>query len=209
MKNYKIISLLFMVALFLLAGFKKQNGNIKIAEDKSSGIVSTKVDTMPDICTVLPAAEIDALHIFNNPLTKSYPEQDPIENFHGCYYEFYKPNDFPMLSVQLVKYLSKKEAGSIFHQNVLDHYDTWGVDPERILHVGDSAFFGLNTNAHNKCDECSLIVNQGLYMIYVNFKGQMDEVPREKKKTIAINIVRMMYDRIPGLAPSLIQNKGG
>src|SRR3979490_1840488 len=117
MKNYRIILLLVVGLLFLLTGFKKQNGNRKIPEDKSSGIVSTKVDTMPNICTVLPPAEIDALHIFNNPLTKSYPEQDPIENFHSCYYEFYKPNDFPMLSVQLVKYLSKKEAGSIFHQN--------------------------------------------------------------------------------------------
>jgi hypothetical protein len=209
MKKYKIIPLLFIAALFLLAGFKKQNGNIKIPEDKSGGIVSTKVDTMPNICTVLPAEEIDALHIFNNRLTKSYPEQDPIENFHSCYYEFYKPNDFPMLSVQLVKYLSKQEAGSVFHQNVLDHYDTWGVDPERILHVGDSAFFGLNTNAYNKCDECSLIVNQGVYMVYVNFKGQMDEVPRERKKTIAITIVQRMYDRIPALAPSFIRSKGG
>lgn len=207
MNNYKIIPLLFIAALFLLTGFKKQNGNRKIPEGKWNGIASARADTMPNICSILPAGEIDALHIFDNPLTKSYPERDPLENHQACYYEFYKPNDFPSLSIQLTKLESKEEAREQFHIWVVSHNDLWGRYPEPIFGLADSAFFGYNQTDPTQCDECGLIAAQGVYVIYVLYKGQAETVSRDRKKANAIKIVHLMYDRIPGLAPSFIRNK--
>ena len=207
MKNYKKIPLLFIAAIFILTGFKKQNGNRKKVEGKWNGITSAMADTMPNICSILPAGEIDSLHIFTNRLTNCYPERDPIENHQACYYEFYKPNDFPSLSIQLTKFESKEEAREEFHIRVVGHDDLWGRYPEPILQLADSAFFGYNQTDTTQCDECSLIAAQGVYVIYIIYKGQAETVPREKKKQIAMKIVRLMYDRIPGLAPSFIRNK--
>ena len=164
-------------------------------------------DTMPDICTLITASEIDAMHIFNNPLTKSYQDPNQFEGNSACIYEFFKPNDYPSLFIGLIKYSSKENAADQFHQFRVSHRDTWGIDSELLLYLGDSASFDLNANDPTKCDECNLFVKQGYYFIDIKFKGQFDEVPRERKKTVGINIVKLMYDRILELRPKRIGNK--
>ena len=117
-----------------------------------------------------------------------------------CRYEFFKPNDYPSLTIVLVKYDSKEEAAAGFHQSVLDHIDLWAREPERIPDLADSASFTLTPDG-DKCDECNLYAKQGVYLINTMFKGHYEEVLRERKKAGAIRIVKMMYDRIPGLSP--------
>jgi ferredoxin len=103
---------------------------------------------------------------------------------------------------------SKEEAGNVFQEFERGQHDLWGVSPERILHLADSASITMNKSCFEKCSECAVVVKQGEYVIFVNFKGPED-VLRERLKTMAIKIVNMMYDRIPGLAPQCIRNKGG
>ena len=117
-----------------------------------------------------------------------------------CRYEFFKPNDYPSLTITLVKFDSKEEAAATYHQSVLDNIDLWAIEPERIPNLADSASFTLTPDG-DKCDECNLFAKQGVYLINMKFKGHYEEVPRARKKAGAIKILKMMYDRIPGLSP--------
>ncbi len=165
------------------------------------------MDTMPDICTVLPGRDIEALQPFTHPLSNNFPDPNAFETYTGCYYQFYTANNKPQLAVRLIKWGSKEEAGAEFAQQVQSHFDHWGIAPERLNIEADSVYFGYNTEHQDLCDECGLVVAQGVYTIYISFKGEYETVTRARKKTVALHILRMMYDRIPGLAPSRILNK--
>jgi hypothetical protein len=158
------------------------------------------IDTMPNVCTVLPEQDINALDIFGSgPITSSYPEPDPLEGFHGCYYEYNSvPRRYAALGVQLLRMGTKEEANDVFRNSEEDHHRVWLVFPERIPHVGDSASITMNSGCSDKCSECILVVKVGVHVIFVNFKGPED-TPRSKLKTAGLRIVQMMFDRIPGL----------
>src|SRR6185436_3699725 len=112
MKYLKMLRLLCMVAIFFLSAFMKKASPIKTAPHS----IWKTTDTMPNICNVITPAEINAMNIFNNGnITKSYPEPDPVEGFHACYYEFdATPYRYGAMSVQLHRAASKKDAGDLF-----------------------------------------------------------------------------------------------
>ena len=158
----------------------------------------TLSDSLPDICTVLPAGDIAKLSPFTNPLSKFYPEDNPLESYRGCIFEFFKPNDYGTIKVSLLKNKSKAEALVFYNSNVKDHIDLWQRRPETISGLADSAYFNYNTD-DTKCDDCHLLLITGVYAVIISFHGQYDDVPRESKKNAAISIVKLLYNRIPGL----------
>jgi len=164
-------------------------------------------DTMPTICTVLPGEEIAALRLFGSPLSSSFPDPNSYETYNGCHYQFFTEKTKAQIAVRLMKWGSKQEASAEFKQQVQSHFDHWGIAPERLRVEADSIYFGIETEDSTKCDECGLVAAQGPYTIYISFKGEYETVPRERKKMVALQILRMMYDRIPGLAPSRIRNR--
>ncbi len=164
-------------------------------------------DTLPDICTVLPAEEIAALMPFTNSLSKSFQEPDPTEYYRACLYQFWKKNDFPGIKVSLIKHVSKEEALVAYKWNIEGYLDPQLTPPERLPGLADSAFFGSSSTDLLKCDECALVAISGVYQVIVAYKGQYEESPMLRKKQVAIKILGMMFDRIPGLAPSRIRNK--
>ena len=155
-------------------------------------------DTIPDICTVLPAEDITKLSPFTNPLTKFYAE-DPLEGYRACIYEFWKSNDYGTIKVSVTKNKSKAEALVFYNRNVADHIEMWQRRPETIKGLADSAYFNYNAFDDTKCDDCHLLLISGVYDVIVSFHGQYDDVSREKKKKAAINIVKLLYDRVPGI----------
>ena len=156
-------------------------------------------DSLPDICTILPAGDIAKFSPFTNPLSKFYPEDNPLDAYRGCIYEFFKPNDYGTIKVSLLKNKSKAEALAFYNSNVKDHIDLWQRRPETIKGLADSAYFNYNAFDDTKCDDCHLLLISGVYAVIVSFHGQYDEVSRESKKNAAISIVKLLYNRIPGL----------
>jgi hypothetical protein len=154
-------------------------------------------DTLPDICTVLPAAEIAGLSPFTIALSNSYAE-DPLEGYRGCLYEFFKSPDFGTIKISLLKNKSKADALVFYNRNVTDHIEMWQRRPETIIGLADSAYFNYNAD-DTKCDDCHLLLMSGVYNVVVSFHGQYDDVSREKKKNAAISIIKLLHDRIPGL----------
>ena len=65
---------------------------------------------LPDICAVITAEDITQLNPFLNPLSKLFPDANNHESYSGCHYQFYKPDDFPGITVRLIKWSSKQEA---------------------------------------------------------------------------------------------------
>lgn len=198
--------ILFIVIVSMTLAFRKQK------QTQSSFRLFTQhdrmaTDTLPDICTVLPGEEIAALMPFTNPLSKSFPEPDPIESYRACLYQFWKKNDFPAIKVSLLKYLSKEEALVAYKWNLQGYLDPQLTPPERLFGLGDSAFFGSGSTDPLKCDECALVAISGVYQVIVAYKGQFEESPMLRKKLVAIKILELMFDRIPGLAPSRIRNR--
>lgn len=165
-------------------------------------------DTLPDICTVLPAEEIAALIPFTNPLSNSFPDPYPMENYKACYYEFWKENDYPGIKVSLLKFDSKEDALGSYNWYTEGHISLYEVAPERIFGLADSAFFGMDLGDTAKCNECALVMIKGVYEIIVAYKGQYKESGRIRKKLVAVKIAELMFDRIPGLASSPIRKKG-
>jgi len=155
-------------------------------------------DSLPDICTVLPEADIIRLSPFTIALSKSYAEE-PLEGYRSCIYEFFKPNDYGTIKVSVTKNKSKAEALVFYNRNVADHIELWQRRPETIKGLADSAYFNYNASDDTKCDDCHLLLMSGVYVVIVSFHGQYDDVSRESKKIAAINIVKLLYDRIPGL----------
>jgi hypothetical protein len=155
-------------------------------------------DSLPDICTVLTAGDISKLSPFTIPLSKSYAEE-PLEGYRSCIYEFFKPNDYGTIKVSVTKNKSKAEALAFYNRNVTDHIEMWQRRPETIKGLADSAYFNYNAFDDTKCDDCHLLLLSGVYDIIVSFHGQYDDVSRESKKNAAINIVKLLYNRIPGL----------
>jgi hypothetical protein len=198
MKKYTIFILSFSIVT--MAFVKDRPGPLSIKE-------TINVDTMPDICRVLPGQDIEALHPFTNPLSKSFPDPNNYETYFGCQYQFFSNNDKPQLAVRMIRWSSKQEGLDEYKMQVQRHFETWGISPERLMIGADSAYFVIEPMDTSKCDECGLVALQGLYSVYISFKGQYEKVPREAKKLVALQILRMMYDRIPGLAPSRIRNR--
>ena len=112
MKKYNAVLLLFIIMPFLSNRSKEPQKFFepdKIEENKINYVSGT----LPAICSVLPGSEIEALHIFNNSLTKTYTETATTDVLSTCRYEFFKPNDYPSLTITLVKFDSKEEAAAI------------------------------------------------------------------------------------------------
>lgn len=201
MKKTITIILFFALITMAFVGHKPQ--------PLSNNLYSDLTDTMPDICTFLPGEDIDSLQPFTSPLSKSFPDPNAFETYTGCYYQFYTPDEYPQLAVRFIKWGSKKEAANEFIQQVKSHYDHQGFTPERIYNVADSAYFGYEGEDENLCNECGLVAILGPYAVYISFKGQYEKVTRARKKQVALQILKMMYDRIPvltALLPSRIRN---
>lgn len=162
-------------------------------------------DTIPQVCTYITSEEIRAIHPFTTLLTNIFPDPNSFENYTGCYYQFYTPSEKPQLAVRLIKWGSKQEATDDYIMQVRRHHESWGLAPERIKGIADSAFFDLNPEENDKCDECALVAIQGVYCIYISFKGQYEKVPRSAKKFSALRILQLIYDRIPGLTPPRVR----
>jgi hypothetical protein len=186
----RILTLLGVASFSFMIGKPLQNG-VELFPKK---ILS---DTLPDICKVLPAAEIAGLSPFTVALSNSYAE-DPLEGYRGCLYEFFKSPDFGTIKISLLKNKSKADALVFYNSNVADHINMWQRRPETIVDLADSAYFNYNAD-DTKCDDCHLLLMSGVYNVVVSFHGQYDDVSREKKKKAAINIVKLLYNRIPGI----------
>lgn len=188
-----------MNLMLALLGFASLGVIISNGQRKTSEFVFKKMisDTLPDVCTFLPAGDIAGLSPFTNPLTNSYAEE-PLEGYRGCIYEFFKPNDYGTIKISLIKNKSKADALVFYNSNVADHINMWQRRPETIVGLADSAYFNYNAD-DAKCDDCHLLLMSGVYNVVVSFHGQYDDVSRESKKKAAINIVKLLYSRIPGL----------
>jgi hypothetical protein len=187
----KILILLGIVSLSFIIS-KPQQQTVEIFTKK---ILS---DTLPDICTILPAGDIASLSPFTIALSNFYAE-DPVEGYRGCIYEFFKPNDYGTIKVSLLKNKSKAEALVYYNASVADHINLWQRRPETLTGLADSAFFNYNAE-DNKCDDCNLTLMSGVYNVVVGFHGQYDDVSRAQKKNAALSIVKLLYDRIPELS---------
>ena len=168
-------------------------------QQKPGEFFSKKIlsDTLPDICTVLPAAEIAGLSPFTVALSNSYAE-DPLEGYRGCLYEFFKSPDFGTIKISLLKNKSKADALVFYNSNVADHINLWQRRPETIVGLADSAYFNYNAD-DTKCDDCDLSLVSGVYNVVVSFHGQYDDVLRAQKKNAAISIVKLLFNRMPEL----------
>jgi len=165
------------------------------------GEISSKInlsDTLPDVCTVLPAGDIEKLSPFTHPLSRSYAD-DPLEGYRGCFYEFWTTTDFGTIKISLIKNKSKADALVFYNAAVADHINLWQRRPETLLGLADSAYF-INNVEDNKCDDCDLTLMSGVYNVVVSFHGQYDDVSRESKKIAAINIVKLLSNRMPELS---------
>jgi hypothetical protein len=172
-------------------------GNPKQQVATSFSIISV-IDTLPEICTVLPAGEIAGLSPFTISLSNSYKEE-PLDGYSGCIYEFFKSPDFGTIKISLIKSKSKADAMTIYNNDVADHISLYQISPEPIPGLADSAHFNYNAGDISKCDDCDLSLLIGLYNVVVSFHGQYDDVSRDKKKKAAISIVKLLYNRIPGI----------
>lgn len=162
-------------------------------------ITNFPVDTMPDICRVITSQDIESLHVFDLRITNSYPEPDPVENFHACYYEFFEDAHRPArIGISLQKFSVNQDAEDVLKQFVNDNLNT-GMHPESIK-FGDAAWMSLHEGCNTTCMDATLIVRSGVYVIYVGFKAP-DGTLRATLKQNGIKIVNMLFDRIPGLAP--------
>ena len=148
---------------------------------------------------------METLHPFTTLLTKSFPDPNSFETYTGCHYQFFTKEEKPQIAVRLIKWESAQQAAAEFRQQVQSHRDNTGLAPERLRGVADSAYFSLDAQDTAFCDECHMVAIQGVYSIYISFKGQYEKVPRAAKKLSALNILQLMYDRIPGLSPRRIR----
>ena len=154
-------------------------------------------DSLPDICTILPAGDIAKLSPFTHPLSRSYAD-DPLEGYRGCFYEFRKAADYGTIKISVIKNKSKAEALVFYNNNVADHINLWQRRPETITGLADSAYFNYNAD-DTKCDDCDLSLVSGVYNVVVSFHGQYDDVLRAQKKNAAISIVKLLFNRMPEL----------
>lgn len=194
MKNYSFLAALLLLGPLLTWGSATNYSEIQ-------------TDTLPDICTVLPARDIESLHPFTNPLSNSFPDPNNYETYSGCHYQFFTNNDKPQLSVRLIKWTSRKEASDEFNMQTQRHFESWGIAPERLSVGADSVYFSIEPMDTTKCDECGMVAALGLYSIYISFKGQYEGLTREGKKMVALEILKLMYERIPQLDRTRIRNK--
>lgn len=183
-----------LLAFFVLASLSIMIGNPKQRVAASFTTIS-KIDTLPDICTVLPAGEVAGLSPFTITLSNSYKD-DPLEGYRGCFYEFFKSPDFGTIKISLLKSKSKADALTIYNIDIEDHINSYQMSPEPIPGLADSANFNYNAGDKTKCDDCDLSLLIGLYNVFVGFHGQYDDVSRDKKKSAAIAIFKLLNNRI-------------
>jgi len=198
-KNYIIPTYFF--AFILIIYHEKKTGQI------STTNYPVSIDTFPNMCNIIPPEDIKILSPFTNILSSIFPDQNNHETYSGCYYQFYTTDDREkgQIAIRLIKWKSKKDASDDF-RNFFSSEANGGVAPERLYGIADSAYFDYDYEDTIKCDECGLVAIRAEYGIYIAFKGQYEKVTRARKKEAALEILQMMYDRIPGLAPSRIRN---
>ena len=198
-KNYIIPTYFF--AFILITNQEKKSGLISAIN------YSVSIDSLPIICNIIPPEDMKTLNPFTNLLSNIFPDPNNYETYSGCHYQFYTPDDREkgQIAIRLIKWGSKKEASDDF-RNFFSSEANSGIAPERLYGIADSAYFDYDYDDTTKCDECGLVAIRAEYGIYIAFKGQYEKVPRARKKESALKILQVMYDRIPGLAPSRIRN---
>lgn len=160
-------------------------------------------DTLPDMCRIVPPAILDSLSPFGVPLSGSFPDELNYDVYRGCYYQFFTPNSKGQIAIKLLKWNTKKEAAEDYKTNIDRHTSDWYGRPERIDGVADSAYFNYEGEDTAKCDECGLVALKGLYTLYISFKGGYDEAPRQRKKSMALLILYIMYANYDALNPRI------
>jgi hypothetical protein len=198
MKRPDIKVFLFACIAIVFVGYKPGG----IASEKNKDIT----DSVPEVCNIISAQEVEALSPFGVPLSGSFPDPNRWENYSACHYQFFTTRAKPQVAVRIIKWTSKSEATDEYKMNVSRHFESWGRTPERIYWVPDSAYFTDNGEEPNKCFDCGLVVLNGLYTIYVSFAGD-DNGNRDRKKTVSLYILEMLCARIPGLVPPRTINR--
>ena len=193
------ISIVVFIA-FITMAFASHKPN-HISKNKYSAIT----DTIPQVCVYITPQEMEKVHPFTTLLTNTFPDPNSFETYTGCHYQFYTKDEKPQIAVRLIKWESAQQAAAEFRQQVQSHHDNTGLAPEKLYGAADSAYFGFNGEDTSLCDECGLVAIIGVYSIYISIKGQYEKVPRAAKKLSALNILQLMYDRIPGLSPRRIR----
>jgi len=190
----KIISLLLFLICISLISY----GNILPNKESNS-----LTDTLPDICIIVPPKLLDSLSPFGVPMSSSFPDELNYDTYKGCFYQFFTKNMKPQIAVRLMKFTTKKEAAAVYKTSIDGHTSDWYGNPERISLIADSAYFNYEGEDSAKCDECGLVALQGIYVIYVSFKGAYDETSRSRKKFIALKVLEAMYDNYDLLLPRI------
>jgi len=196
--RYQILILLLFA--FIAIAFVDSKPN-RLSKNKYPNIS----DTIPQVCVYITPQEMEQVHPFTTLLTNTFPDPNSFETYTGCHYQFYTKDEKPQIAVRLIKWESVQQAAAEFRQQVQSHHDNTGLAPERLLGVADSAYFSLDAQDTALCDECHMVAIRGVYAMYISFKGQYERVPRAEKKLSALNILQLMYDRIPGLSSHRIR----
>ena len=155
-------------------------------------------DPLPDICSIVTAEDIGEINPFSNNLSKVIADPNNFETYNGCHYEFFTPDDKPMIAIRLIKWGSNQEALEDYRMQER-RASEWPAPPEPISGVADQAFFSYDSEDAGRCNECSLVAIRDQYGIYVALKGQYEKVPRSKKKETALKILKLMRERISEL----------
>jgi len=189
-----------IVSLFIFITINSLGNNAKIFSIKNGQLFT---DTLPDICIIVPPKLLDSLNPFGVTISSSFPDELNYDTYKGCFYQFFTNNMKPQIAVRLMKFTTKKEAAEAYKISIDGHTSDWYGRPERISLIADSAYFNYEGEDTAKCDECGLVALQGIYVIYVSFKGAYDETSRSRKKFIALKVLEAMYDNYDLLLPRI------
>lgn len=193
----KAILLILLFVFITMISF----GNVLSKKTSSSFI-----DTLPDMCIIVPPRFVNSLNPFGVPISSSFPDELNRDDYKGCYYQFFTNSMKPQIAVRLLKMNSKQDAVEVYKTSINGHTNDWYGTPERIYGIADSVYFNYEGEDSTKCDECGLVVLKGTYVIYISFKGAYDETPRSIKRVTATRILDLMYINYDLLSPR-IRNK--
>ena len=140
------------------------------------------------MCEVMPAADVAAKSPFTIPLTgtQAWPTK---EIKTGCQYKFKGTDDEASIAIGLTNLSSSPNAAASFNNTLNDCRQLWDEEPEKIINLGDTAFFCGK-------DNCGIKVLLGKYILDINFGGQFPDVPDQRKKEAGIALAHMVIERL-------------
>jgi len=171
-KLAKIITLFAVLLIFSTASFAQQ-------KPAATSFV---------MCEVMPAADVAAKSPFTIPLagTQAWPSK---EIKTGCQYQFKGADDEASIAIGLTNLSSGANAAASFSNTLNDCRQLWDEEPEKIINLGDTAFFCGK-------DNCGIKVLLGKYILDINFGGQFPDVPDQRKKEAGIAMAKMVIERL-------------